>query len=82
MNPPIEVMTIDPESWSAWAKKVLSDIERLEQKQNAIQTDITALSIDIAVLKTKLVMLSLAWGGAVGIVVSILTTLLTRRLVP
>jgi CBS domain containing-hemolysin-like protein len=75
-------MTIDPESWSAWAKKVLSDIERLEQKQNAIQTDITALSIDIAVLKTKLVMLSLAWGGAVGIVVSILTTLLTRQLVP
>lgn len=72
----------DNDSWAIWAKKVLADIERLEEKQNAIQRDINTLGIDIAILKTKLVMLSLAWGGAVGIVVSIITTLLTRQLVP
>ena len=69
-------------SWTHWAKKVLADIERLEQKQNEIQVDIKDLSIEIAILKTKLIMLSLAWGGAVGVVVSIITTLLTRQLVP
>ena len=79
---PINDAPTDGNGWGVWAKKVLSDIERLEEKQNAIQRDINNLGIDIAILKTKLVMLSLAWGGAVGVVVSIITTLLTRQLVP
>ena len=79
---PIDNNPSDGNSWALWAKKVLSDIERLEEKQNAIQRDINTLGIDIAILKTKLIMLSLAWGGAVGVVVSIITTLLTRQLVP
>ena len=79
---PINDSPTDGNGWGQWAKKVLSDIERLEEKQNAIQRDINTLGIDIAILKTKLIMLSLAWGGAVGVVVSIITTLLTRQLVP
>jgi hypothetical protein len=79
---PIEGIPTDGNGWNVWAKKVLSDIERLEEKQNEIQRDINALGVDIAVLKTKLVMLSLAWGGAVGVVVSIITTLLTKQLIP
>ena len=50
---PITDAPTDGNGWGQWSRKVLADIERLEEKQNAIQRDINGLSVDIAVLKTK-----------------------------
>jgi len=57
--------------WNEWAHRVLGDIERLDEKEDKMQTQINQLAIEIAILKTKAAMIGGFWGALVGGIVSI-----------
>jgi len=57
--------------WNEWAHRVLGDIERLDEKEDKMQTQINQLTIEIAILKTKAAMIGGFWGALVGGIVSI-----------
>jgi len=75
--------------WNEWAHRVLGDIERLESNLERIEGKadtkhgetikaIQALAIEIAVLKTKAAMIAGVWGSVLGIIASIVTSLLLK----
>ena len=64
--------------WNEWAHRVLGDIERLESKQDQLIADISALRVDIAILKTKAMLIGGVYGTAAAIVISVVSALITR----
>ena len=62
---------VDNDSWDSWAKKVLSDIERLETKQDALMVKINDICTAIAVLKTKAAVIGGAWGLTAALIVAV-----------
>ena len=75
--------------WSEWAHRVLGDIERLEGSLERVEGKvdikhgetlkaIQALAIEIAILKTKAAMIAGIWGSILGIIASIITSLLLK----
>lgn len=51
MTPPHEID--DNNSWAQWAKKVLTDIERIDENNKTLGKKLNDLCIKLAVLETK-----------------------------
>jgi tetrahydromethanopterin S-methyltransferase subunit G len=66
--------------WSEWAHRVLGDIERLDEKEDKMQTQLNQLAIEIAILKTKAAMIGGLWGAIFGIIVSVVTAIILHRI--
>lgn len=75
-------MTEEHNGWNEWAKKVLADIERLDNNHKFIMSQmdtnnknlmeqINLLRVDLAILKTKSAVIGGAWGTIMGIVVGL-----------
>ena len=66
--------------WNEWAHRVLGDIERLDEKEDKMQTQLNQLAIEIAILKTKAAMIGGLWGAIFGIIVSVVTAIILHRI--
>lgn len=77
--------------WNEWAKKVLTDIERLDKEQESIynrvdksyrelQESINLLRIEIAVIKTRAGMYGAIWGAVVGLVTTIIAAAIIKHI--
>jgi hypothetical protein len=69
-------------TWDDWAKKVLSDIERLDKQQQEILVILNSIRVDMAVQKTKLATIAGIWGAIIGagasLIVAIIATLINH----
>lgn len=68
------------DGWNEWAKRVLGDIERIDNKLESIINNVASLRIEIAVLKAKAAMLGVIWGAVVSIIVSVVTAFLLKSI--
>ena len=68
-------------TWASWAKKVLGDMERIEDKQNDMTLKLNKLCVELEVLKTKAAMFGAMWGAGVAVLVSVLLDFVIKGLV-
>lgn len=77
--------------WGIWAKKVLTDIERLDKEQESIYTtvdksykelqeSINCLRVDIAVIKTKAGIYGAIWGAIVGMITTVIAAAIIKHI--
>ena len=71
-------MVDDKDGWSEWAHRVLGDIERIDRQNKDILLEISALRIDVAILKTKAAFIGGLWGTIMGVIVGIVVKLIFR----
>ena len=80
-------MTDESGSWNEWAKKVLADIERLDNTNKNLAdridisnqkmlAEIALLKVEIAVLKTKNAVYASGWAVGVSVVVALINKFL------
>jgi len=61
---------LNPESWGAWRHHILKEIKRLGERQEALNTTLTKIHIELAMLKVK----SGIWGligGAIPVIIGL-----------
>jgi hypothetical protein len=71
-------MVDDKDGWSEWAHRVLGDIERIDRQNKDILLEISALRIDVAILKTKAAFIGGLWGTIMGVIAGIVVKLIFR----
>lgn len=54
--------------WNEWSRHVLAELERLNDCQEKIETDVKQISVDIAMLQVK----AGVWGAIAGLIPSVL----------
>ena len=64
--------------WSEWANRVLSEQERNEKDHGEFRDKFEEIRVELAVLKTKAAMIGFIAGGAMGIIGSVATWLITK----
>jgi hypothetical protein len=71
-------MVDEKDGWSEWAHRVLGDIERIDRQNKDILLEISALRIDVAILKTKAAFIGGLWGTIMGVIAGIVVKLIFR----
>jgi hypothetical protein len=71
-------MVDEKDGWSEWAHRVLGDIERIDRQNKDILLEISALRIDVAILKTKAAFIGGIWGTIMGVIAGIVVKLIFR----
>ena len=66
------------DGWDTWAKRVLGDIERIDNQNKTILNELSNIRVDIAILKTKAALIGGAWGTVMGIITAIIIKLIGR----
>lgn len=65
------------DSWSSWANKVLTDIERIDENNKILNKKLNELCIKLAILETKAVVI----GGISGAIVSIISAVIAALII-
>jgi hypothetical protein len=63
-------------TWDVWAKKVLSDIERIDKQQQEILEVLNGIRVEMAVQKTKLATIAGIWGAIIGAGASLIVAII------
>ena len=68
------MMEREPNGWSEWRRKLLSDNERMERKLDALSAEVNELRAELRALKT----LAGFIGGLAGVVTGLMSSLFSR----
>jgi hypothetical protein len=66
----------DSNGWNEYQKLVLAELERLDTTVTKIQTDVTEIRLNFAVLRTRAV----TWGALGGFLMWVISLLATKYL--
>jgi hypothetical protein len=61
----------EPNGWNEWSKFVLKELERLNTCYNALDSKVSKIQTEIAMLKVK----SGVWGAVAGIIAVVVAVL-------
>jgi hypothetical protein len=66
--------------WDEWAKLVLGDIEKLEAKTEEIHKILTEIKVELAILKTKSIFISVVASAFMAIAVGVISTIIANKI--